>query len=197
MVVIITSTGGVSKMLATFEGPVDPGLVTWAGEFSTSAYRVSGWAPACSNSDSRAHALGHRAGVPRSTCTRLQPAGSWESEDTIYVEGAARLLSEVPLADVTQINELWSLLERRVVLLGVLRSALGEPGVYVRIGQENEIPAMRSMALVAASYGVAQRKLGAVSVIGPVSMNYAHAIPMVRDIAHELSRFLEDAYAES
>jgi len=33
MVVIITSTGGVSKMLSTFERPVDPGLLTWAGEY--------------------------------------------------------------------------------------------------------------------------------------------------------------------
>src|SRR5271170_1164787 len=33
MVVIITSTGGVSKMLTTFEGAVDQGLVTWAGEY--------------------------------------------------------------------------------------------------------------------------------------------------------------------
>ncbi len=33
LVVIITSTGGVSKMLVTFDRPVDPGLVTWAGEY--------------------------------------------------------------------------------------------------------------------------------------------------------------------
>jgi len=31
MVVIITSTGGVSKMLVSFDGPVDSGLVGWAG----------------------------------------------------------------------------------------------------------------------------------------------------------------------
>ena len=47
-----------------------------------------------------------------------------------------------------------SLLERRVALLRVLRTALGESGVYVRIGHENEIPAMRSLALVATGYGV-------------------------------------------
>src|SRR5579862_2773972 len=29
LVVIITSTGGVSKMLASFERPVDPGLLAW------------------------------------------------------------------------------------------------------------------------------------------------------------------------
>ena len=33
MVVIITSTGGVSKLLTTFDAPVDPGLVAWAGEY--------------------------------------------------------------------------------------------------------------------------------------------------------------------
>ena len=33
VVVIITSTGGVSKMMVTFEQAVDPGLVAWAGEY--------------------------------------------------------------------------------------------------------------------------------------------------------------------
>jgi heat-inducible transcriptional repressor len=79
----------------------------------------------------------------------------------------------------------------------VLRSALAEPGVYVRIGAENELPAMRSLALVARSYGMPQRRLGTVSVIGPVRMDYAAAIATVREAAHELSRFVEDAYAEN
>src|SRR2546421_3276501 len=33
MVVVITSTGGVSKRIATFGAPVDPGLAKWAGEY--------------------------------------------------------------------------------------------------------------------------------------------------------------------
>ena len=47
--------------------------------------------------------------------------------------GAAVLGRQIE--DTAQINELMSLLERRVALLRVLRAALGEPGVYVRIGQ--------------------------------------------------------------
>jgi heat-inducible transcriptional repressor len=131
---------------------------------------------------------------------RLMPAFgeiSSEGEDSLYVEGTGRLLSTGQIVDTGQANELIGLLERRVALLRVLRAALGESGVYVRIGQENEIPAMRSLALVAAGYGVARRKLGAVSVIGPVRMDYAGAIVTVREAAHELSRFVEDAYAES
>src|SRR3954449_3860057 len=33
MVVVITSTGGVTKRIFPFEGPVDPGLADWAGAY--------------------------------------------------------------------------------------------------------------------------------------------------------------------
>ena len=33
MVVVITSTGGVTNVRYTFPEPVDPGLVTWAAEY--------------------------------------------------------------------------------------------------------------------------------------------------------------------
>jgi len=197
MVVIITTAGGVSKMLATFERPVDPGLVAWAGEYLNE--RLVGLGLGARMLQQR---LFDRTlpGTERAFLDRLAPAFSGlasEDEDALYVEGAARLLSDSHILEATQIDELMDLLERRVALLGVLRSALGEPGVYVRIGHENEIPAMRSMALVAAGYGLAQRRLGTVSVIGPVRMDYACAITTVRDAAQELSRFVEDAYAES
>lgn len=89
-----------------------------------------------------------------------------------------------------------SLLERRVAVLEMLQAVLAEPDMYVRIGHENEIPAMHSWALVGTGYGMPQRKLGAVSVIGPVHMDYAAAITTVRGVAGQLSRFVEDAYAE-
>jgi heat-inducible transcriptional repressor len=197
MVVIITSTGGVSTMLTTFESAVDPGLLAWAGEYLNERLVGLGLG---------ARILHQRLVEPSLSPTelaflgRLMPAFgelSSEGEDSLYVEGTGRLLSTGRIVDTGQANELIGLLERRVALLRVLRAALGAPGVYVRIGQENEIPAMRSLALVATGYGVARRKLGAVSVIGPVRMDYAGAIVTVREAAHELSRVVEDAYAES
>jgi heat-inducible transcriptional repressor len=197
LIVIITSTGGVSKMLAAFERAVDPGLVTWAGEYLNE--RLAGL-------DLGARMIHQRLIEPslspteRDFLERLAPAFgdlANDGEDTLYVDGTARLFSSVGIEDAAQVNELIGLLERRVALLQVLRTALVEPGVYVRIGHENELPAMRSLALVATSYGMAKRKLGTVSVIGPVRMDYAAAIVTVRDVAHELSRFVEDAYAEN
>jgi heat-inducible transcriptional repressor len=197
MVVIITSTGGVSKMLATFERSVDPGLLAWAGEYLNERLVGLGLG---------ARMLHQRLVEPGLSSTELDflerfaPAFGGlasDAEDSLYVEGTARLFSSGQIEDTVQVNELIGLLERRVALLRVLRAALGEPGVYVRIGQENELPAMRSLAVVATGYGMARRKLGTVSVIGPVRMDYAGAIATVREAAHQLSRFVEDAYAEN
>jgi heat-inducible transcriptional repressor len=197
LVVIITSTGNVSKMLATFERPVDGGLLAWAGEYLNE--RLVGL-------DLGARILQQRlaepslAPVERDFLARFGPAFTdpgAEMEDALYLEGTARLFEAGLIDDTTQVNELIGLLERRVALLRILRQALAEPGVYVRIGSENEIPAMHGLAVVATPYGMARRKLGTVSVIGPVRMDYPRAIATVREAARELSRFVEDAYAEN
>jgi heat-inducible transcriptional repressor len=197
MVVLITNTGGVCKMLVTFDRAVDPGLVTWAGEYLNERLVGVGLGTRMLNQRLVEPSL---SAVEQAFLDRLAPGFgglSAEPEDALYVEGWARLLSAGQLEDNTKVDELMSLLEHRVALLEVLHAALGDPGVYVRIGHENELPAMRSLALVASGYGMARRKLGAVSVIGPVRMDYAGAIVTVREAAHELSRFVEDAYAES
>jgi heat-inducible transcriptional repressor len=195
LVVIITSAGNVSKMFATFERAVDAGLVAWAGEYLNE--RLVGL-------ELGARMLQQRLVDPSLSSRELEfldrfaPAFAdlaTEGEDSLFVEGTARLFGAGQLEDSTHVNELIDLLERRVALLQVLRAALGESGVYVRIGHENELPAMHSLALVATGYGMASRKLGTVSLIGPVRMDYAGAIATVRDAAHQLSRFVEDAYA--
>jgi heat-inducible transcriptional repressor len=88
------------------------------------------------------------------------------------------------------------MLERRVTMLGVLRRVLFERDVLVRIGAENDLPALRSLALVAAGYGLPQRNLGTVSVIGPLRMDYGRVIRAVREAAAQLSSFVAEIYDE-
>ncbi|HUB73721.1 MAG TPA: heat-inducible transcriptional repressor HrcA [Solirubrobacteraceae bacterium] len=196
LVVVITSAGDVSKMFATFDHAVDAGLVAWAGEYLNE--RLVGLGLGARMLQQRLADPGlsatELAFLARFSATFGELAG--DGEDALFVEGTARLFETAQIDDISRVNELIGLLERRVALLQVLRAALAQPGVYVRIGSENELPAMRSLAMVATGYGVAQRKLGTVSLIGPVRMDYAGAIVAVRDAAYQLSRFVEDAYAE-
>lgn len=194
MVVVITSSGGVSKRVFSFERPVDPGLVEWAASYLNERLAGTG--------------LGARMLASRLADPDLGPTESsfladigaaftdleHTAEDTLYVDGAARLLSEERFQDLNQMNELMRALERRASLLAMLRSALDERSVYLRIGAENSQPGLRSVSVVAANYGLGYRNLGSVGVIGPLRMDYATAIAAVRDAAGELSRFVADVY---
>ena len=196
MVVIITSTGGVTKRVVSYDGPLDPGLVDWAGSYLNEALGGMGVGARMLQGKLLDPALGERE---RAFLETLAPAFT-ELEDTatetLFVEGTARLLSEHRLQELSQISDLIDVLEHRAALLSVLRQSLEEPSVYLRIGRENPAPELRSLSLVAANYGVPRRNLGAVSVIGPVRMDYPRAIMAVRQAASELSRFVAEVYDE-
>jgi heat-inducible transcriptional repressor len=197
MVVVITSTGGVSKRVFTFDRPVDPGLADWAASYLNE--QLTGMSVGSRMLQAKLHDPGLQP-VERAFIAQLAPAFTelaMTAENTLYVDGAARLLSEQRFQDVSQLNELLDALERRVSLLGVLSRALDERDIYVRIGGENEMPALRSLSMVAGNYGLPQRNLGTVSVIGPMRMDYAQAIITVREAAAQLSRFVEDIYESS
>jgi heat-inducible transcriptional repressor len=196
MVVVITSTGGVTKRIISYEHPLDRGLVDWAASYLN---EVLG------GMDVGARLVQSRLAAPelsdpeRAFLATLAPAFT-ELEDTaaetLFVEGSARLLSEHRFHELPQIADLMDVLEHRVALLSVLRQSLEEPSVYLRIGQENPTPELRSLSLVAANYGLARRNLGAVSVIGPLRMDYPNAIMAVRQAASELSRIVTEVYDE-
>jgi heat-inducible transcriptional repressor len=194
LVVIISSSGAVTKRAFTFEDPVDAGLADWAASFLNE--RLTGM-------ELGALTLKGKLDSPELSDTErrflevLAPAFSdlmETTEQTLYTDGAARLLSSDRFADLSEVNDLLRMLERRVTLLSVLRSALGESAVFLRIGHENEEPELQSASLVAANYGLAHRTLGTVSVIGPVRMDYPQAIHSVRSAAKALSRFVEEVY---
>jgi heat-inducible transcriptional repressor len=194
MVVVITSTGGVTKRMLTFEGPIDSGLVDWGASYLNEQLVGLGLGARQLHQRLADPKLGPRE---RGFLAAVAPAFTEltdTAEESLYVDGTARLLSSYRFEDVAKLNDVMEMLERRVTLLGVLSAALGEPDMYVRIGRENETPALQSLALVAASYGLPARDLGTVSVIGPLRMDYGQAIGAVRAAATELSRFVEDVY---
>jgi len=113
------------------------------------------------------------------------------------VGGAASLLGEVRADELEACQRLLEALEKRAAILELLGETLGSRMPFVRVGVELENPALREVALVGASYGLSTRTLGAVSLIGPLRMDYEKAIRSVRAAAHELSRFVEAVYEEN
>jgi heat-inducible transcriptional repressor len=194
MVVVIASNGQVTRRVFTFDRPVDPGLVEWASSYLNERVTDMG--------------LGARMIASRladneldETETRFlaEIGGAFtdleqEGEETVYLDGTARLLSREHLGDLSRADSLMRALEGRASLLRVLRSALAERSVFLWIGDENPEPSLRSVSVVGANYGLGYRNLGAVGVVGPLRMDYGTAIASVRDAADQLSRFFETVY---
>ena len=196
MVVVITSTGGVSKRLFAFADPVDPGLAEWASEFLNERLAGLHLGPRLLRSRFDEVEVGSRE---RSFLEELRPAFTdlvETGEQTLYVGGAAGLLDEFRADDLHAYRRLLEVLEQRAALLELMRATLMSKRPFVRMGAELADPGLLSISLVSAPYGLRHRNLGTVSLLGPTRMDYVKAIDAVRSAAHELSRFVEEMYEE-
>lgn len=195
MVVVITSTGDVTKRAFTFAHPVDSGLVEWASSYlneSLAGINIGARRIASRLADPTLSPL------EAEFIERLSPAVvdlEQSPEETLYVEGTGRLLDERRANDLPQIDKLMNALERRASVLRMMRSAIEERSVFLWIGSENPQPDLRSVSVVGANYGLGHRNLGAVGVVGPIRMDYETAIASVGEAANELSRYFETVYA--
>jgi heat-inducible transcriptional repressor len=196
MAVVITSTGGVAKRVVTFDEAVDPGLAKWAGDYlnervaglrlGTSRLRRELDEPSLSTAE-------------RDFLSAIKPAFTdlLQAEQRLYVGGTSGLLDEASEGELGIYRHVLVTLERRAALLGILGDALDPRRAFVRVGGELEHPAFHDAALVGATYGLTNRALGAVGLLGPVRMDYDKAIRSVRGAAQELSRFVEEVYEDN
>jgi heat-inducible transcriptional repressor len=192
IVVVITSTGGVSKQRYTFTGNLDRGLVNWAGDYLRE--RLIG-------TRLRSRLLARAFDEPSlSTQERVfleQIRGAFdevEEERQLYVGGAAGLLDDLRSEEIGAYRSLMDALEKRAALLDVLAQSFAVRRPFVRVGDELEPSGLHDLALVGATYGLTNQTLGAVSLLGPLRMDYEKALRAVRTAAFELSRFVEDVY---
>jgi heat-inducible transcriptional repressor len=197
MVVVITSTGGVTKQVFRLEEPVDPGLVAWAGEYLEE--QLIG------------ERLGSRTVRRRLDAPELAPreraflsligqplleVGA-EAGPEVFVGGTAGLLGGARAEEVEATMRLVELLERRAAVLALVSEALEPQRPVVHVGPEVGGAEMHAVSLVGATYGIRSTPLGAVGLIGPLRMDYEKAIRTVRAAAFELSRFVEDVYEDA
>ncbi len=197
MVVVITSTGSVTKRVYRFPEPVDPMLADWAAEYLND--RVAGLELGSHLLRRRLDdsSLGRREGVFLETVRSLFSEALAAEQQGLYIGGTAGLLEDLQGQELDAYQRLLEVLEKRAALLEVVSQALDPRRPFVRVGPELEHPALRDLALVGASYGLTTRTLGAVTLLGPVRMDYEKALRSVRGAALELSRFVEEIYEDN
>jgi heat-inducible transcriptional repressor len=196
MVVVITSTGGVTKRMFRLGEPVDPGLVAWAAEYLED--QIVGQRLGSRTVRQRLEApelpLRERAFLALIGQTLLDVT---EVGPEVFVGGTAGLVEGARVEEVEATMRLVELLERRAAVLALVNEALEPQRPVVHVGPEVAGAELRSVSLVGATYGIRSTPLGAVGLVGPLRMDYEKAIRTVRAAAFELSRFVEDVYEDA
>jgi len=108
----------------------------------------------------------------------------------VFVEGTLNMLSQPEFSDISAMRDLLKALEDRTRLLEVLDKTMAEYRTVVTLGQETATQDLTGCGVIATPYGGPESPLGAVSVIGPLRMDYAEVVPLVNYTAQLITKML-------
>src|SRR5690625_194114 len=137
----------------------------------------------------------------REDITRLMKAAvdtsvsaAQDEADAVVIAGESKLLSvEDMTADMDRLRQLFALFEKKTDLLHLLDISSQAQGVQIYIGGDSNLVPMDDVSVVTAPYGVGDRVVGTLGVIGPSRMSYEKVIPIVDITARMLSNALSQS----
>ncbi len=197
MVVVITSTGGVTKRLFHFDERGRPR----ARAVGERVPERDGLGPSARDDVAapplrRSRAECPRARVPRLHCGRPSPSSCRRRSGST---SAAQPTCSATFAATSSRRTAACSSSSRSALRSSRCSATRastRAGLSSASAASSRTRACRRSRSSAQPYGVTHRVLGAVSLIGPVRMDYEKAVGAVRSAATELSRFAESVYTD-
>lgn len=116
-----------------------------------------------------------------------QQAFQSPDDNDMLVSGQTNLMGVQELSEVNRLRDLFDAFQRKRDLLVLLERCSRAEGVRLFIGEESGFAALGGYSLVTAPYGVGNRVLGVLGVIGPTRMAYERVIPVVAATAQLIS----------
>ncbi len=103
-----------------------------------------------------------------------------EDQGELMIEGTSHILDYPEFAaDVAKIRAIFRAFEEKHHLIALLDQTLASQGVQIIISPDDKFPEMQ-LSLVASSYSLDDAPVGSLGVIGPMRMDYARIVPVVR-----------------
>jgi heat-inducible transcriptional repressor len=115
--------------------------------------------------------------------------------EEVFSDGLLNVMEAPEFARSDKLRRVFSALENRAYLGGLVGTVAGSGRVHVFIGEENEPDDMHEVSLVLAPYGRPGRAIGVVGVLGPTRMAYRQAIGTVRFVSGLMNELVDHLYA--
>ena len=107
--------------------------------------------------------------------------------DKYHISGQANILSQPEFQDIEKVKDLFYAIEQKEILKVI---KYDESGISVRIGDENEIRALRDCTVITVPYSTHSGEKGAISIFGPTRMEYSKIIPLLEYISKNINKIL-------
>ena len=108
------------------------------------------------------------------------------TQSKFYLSGQSNMLYQPEFKDLDRVRELMNFFEQNDILKLIEHE--DDHGLTIRIGQENQIKAMKDCSVVMVPYEVDDGEQGTIAVVGPTRMEYRKVIPLLQYLARHLSK---------
>ena len=194
LVVMVSESGGVENRIVEVPLGMPPSVLTEASNYLNARLRGRTLAEA---SDEILSELNHQQAEVDQLTARVVESGlaTWvggQDRPSLIIRGRANLLDDPVLSqDFERIRQLLEDLDSKHSLMKLLDITDRGHGVRIFIGSESQLFSLSGSTLVVAPYSDSrQRIVGAIGVIGPTYLNYAHVVPMVDYTASVIGRLI-------
>ena len=113
----------------------------------------------------------------------------------VVVDGTSMLLAKPELSDMQRVRRMFETFADKARLVKILNLCIQGGGVRVLIGEDCDLTSELDFSVVATPYGVGDRPLGTLGIVGPSRMDYESIIPLVNFLGETLSRALADTFS--
>lgn len=115
--------------------------------------------------------------------------GSFKQKQRLYKGGATEIFANPEFKDVERARDLLFMLEENDKVADMMQSNASQD-LVIKIGEENELSAMKDCSVVQATFKSDGRVLGTLAVVGPTRMEYAKIIGLLEFMQQHITRLL-------
>jgi len=191
LLILVLQGGSLKQQILSLNQPLDQDQLTMLARQLTSLWAERNADGIAATMATLTHQAAHQ--VAEVVVDTLKRIDARRSSD-IYRDGLLNILSHPEFKDREGIQQIIRAIEERQVVEKLVGEALQHGGVQIIIGGEGKWEEFSEVGIVLARYGIEDKVIGAMGVIGPLRMPYSRTVSVVRYMSHLMSNLISDLY---
>ena len=113
-----------------------------------------------------------------------------EDDMRVFTSGVKNILAFPEFSDIRKAEAIFQALEERDALIAILNQPQTD-GIQIIIGTENSLDILKNCSLIKANYTIDNQSTGSIALIGPIRMDYGHAVSVLQGILQNIQHVLK------